>query len=91
MEAGARVVRVSAQNSEGEIRIAVQDDGPGLPKTARDRLFKPFSGSAKKGGTGLGLVIARDVMRAHGGDIELVHSGDGGTRFRLRLPKAGQA
>ena len=91
VEAGARVVRVSAQNSEGEIRIAVQDDGPGLPKTARDRLFKPFSGSAKKGGTGLGLVIARDVMRAHGGDIELVHSGDSGTRFRLRLPKAGQA
>ena len=89
LEAGARGVRVSAQNGPDEIRIDVHDDGPGLSRAARDRLFEPFSGSAKKGGTGLGLAIARDVMRAHGGDIELAESGDTGTKFRLRLPRTG--
>ncbi len=91
IEAGAHEVRVSAQNGPGEIRIDVEDDGPGLPAAARDRLFKPFAGSAKRGGTGLGLAIARDVMRAHGGDIEMVRSGDTGTSFRLHLPKGDRA
>ena len=64
------------------------DDGPGMVKTAREGLFKAFAGSARKGGTGLGLVIVRDVMRAHGGEIELLSSDDTGTIFRLRLPRA---
>ena len=68
--------------------IDVADDGPGLVKSARDGLFKAFAGSARKGGTGLGLVIVRDVMRAHGGDIELLSSGEAGTVFRLTLPRA---
>ncbi|MBV9734992.1 MAG: ATP-binding protein, partial [Acidisphaera sp.] len=50
-------------------------------------LFRPFVGSGR-GGTGLGLAIARDLMRAHGGDIELAASGPGGTTFRLILPHA---
>jgi signal transduction histidine kinase len=49
-------------------------------------LFQPFSGSTRKGGTGLGLTIARDLVRAHGGDIALVETGDSGTVFRLDLP-----
>ncbi len=53
---------------------------------ARHDLFQPFAGSARAGGTGLGLVIARDVMRAHGGEITLLHSEDDGTTFRLELP-----
>ena len=62
------------------------DDGPGIAVRARDDLFQPFAGSARDGGTGLGLVIARDVMRAHGGEITLVQSGNEGTTFRLELP-----
>lgn len=84
--AGAGNVHVSARLEGGRILIDVADDGPGLSDKARDRLFQPFSGSARDGGTGLGLVIARDIMRAHGGDIELVKTGPGGTTFRMLLP-----
>jgi len=89
LEAGADQVRVAAANGDGRVSIDVSDDGPGLPPKARDKLFRPFTGSARQGGTGLGLVIARDVMRAHGGDIELVSSDAEGTVFRLDLPFDG--
>ena len=56
--------------------IDVADDGPGLPQKALDKLFQPFVGSARAGGTGLGLVIVRDVMRAHGGSVTLARSDD---------------
>jgi signal transduction histidine kinase len=70
------------------LMIDVVDDGPGMAKSAQEGLFKAFAGSARKGGTGLGLVIVRDVLRAHGGDIELLSSDDTGTTFRLKLPRA---
>lgn len=80
---------VPATTINGRIlTIDVSDDGPGMVKSAREGLFKAFAGSARKGGTGLGLVIVRDVMRAHGGDIELLSSDDTGTTFRLSLPCA---
>ena len=85
-QAGAGSVRVSARLEGGRILIEVADDGPGLSDKARDGLFEPFAGSARDGGTGLGLVIARDIMRAHGGDIELVQTDPGGTTFRMLLP-----
>ncbi|MEE8275790.1 MAG: HAMP domain-containing sensor histidine kinase [Alphaproteobacteria bacterium] len=86
VEAGAETVSVTADNGLGKTEIVVSDNGPGLAPKARESLFRPFAGSAKAGGTGLGLVIARDVMRAHGGDIELVATGAEGTTFRLSLP-----
>jgi signal transduction histidine kinase len=88
-EAGARTVRVSALAAGGnDIDIDLADDGPGLPPKAREKLFMPFTGSARAGGTGLGLAIARDIVRAHGGDITLAESGPGGTVFRIHLPAA---
>ncbi len=85
-EAGAREVRVTAV-SEGEaIRLEVADDGPGLPERAQQRLFQPFAGSARKGGTGLGLIIARDILKAHGGDLILARTGSDGTAFQISLP-----
>ena len=89
-QVGAHVVaiKLGADGAEdGYLVVDVADDGPGMAKTARDGLFKAFAGSARKGGTGLGLVIARDVMRAHGGDIALLSSDDSGTVFRLTLPR----
>ena len=83
--AGAHRVRVEAGDGD-PITIDVTDDGPGLPERARENLFQPFAGSARSGGTGLGLAIARDIMRAHGGDIDLHRTGDDGTTFRLLLP-----
>lgn len=86
-EAGARQVTVQAvETLDPGVSIETSDDGPGLARAAREGLFEPFKGSARKGGTGLGLVIVRDVMRAHGGDIMLAQTGDAGTVFRLTFP-----
>ena len=66
----------------------MSDTGPGLPARARENLFQPFAGSARPGGTGLGLAIVREIVRFHGGEIELVETSAAGTRFRLTLPAA---
>ena len=90
-QVGARAIdiRLGAGGSDDKYLVVdVADDGPGMVKSAREGLFKAFAGSARKGGTGLGLVIVRDVMRAHGGEIELLSSDDTGTVFRLTLPRA---
>lgn len=65
--------------------VTVDDDGPGIPEAAREDAFRPFFSGAP-GGTGLGLAIARDIARAHGGDLLLEDSPLGGLRVRLRLP-----
>jgi len=66
--------------------IRVADTGPGLPKKALDHLFQPFQGGARKGGTGLGLAIAAELARGHGGRLDLVETGPGGTVFEIFLP-----
>ena len=86
IQAGAKTVKVSSRQANGQLRIEIEDDGPGLPPRARERLFQPFSGSARPGGTGLGLAIARELMRAHGGDITLERSTGEGSCFGLTLP-----
>ncbi len=67
------------------VQVTVDDDGPGIPPARRESVFRPFESSAA-GGTGLGLTIARDIVRAHGGDIVLEDSPLGGLRARIRLP-----
>jgi signal transduction histidine kinase len=86
LEAGASEVRVSARPDGRWITMDVVDDGPGLPAEAREKLFQPFAGSARDGGTGLGLVIVRDIARAHGGNAELVEGEGPGAAFRIQLP-----
>lgn len=71
--------------------IHVDDDGPGIPADARDMVFRPFvrldeARNQDEGGTGLGLSIARDVARAHGGDVFLTKSPTGGLRASVRVP-----
>jgi two-component system osmolarity sensor histidine kinase EnvZ len=73
------------------IEIIVDDDGPGIPEELREEAFKPFyrlenSRNRETGGVGLGLSIARDVVRGHGGNISLEESREGGLRVRLTLP-----
>jgi signal transduction histidine kinase len=89
LQAGATRVEVSARSTGERIIIDVADNGPGLPPRARERLFQPFSGSARPGSSGLGLAIARELMRAHGGDIRLVRSTGEGSTFELELPEVG--
>jgi signal transduction histidine kinase len=84
-EAGATRVRARARPDGDLLAIELADDGPGLPEVVRANLFRPFTSTHRAGGSGLGLVIARDLMLAHGGDIGLVATGAGGTTFRLTL------
>lgn len=84
-EAGARTVRITAQHNSPTLSLDIADDGPGLPDAVQAELFRPFAGSMRRGGTGLGLAIVRDLMVAHGGTIELVETGSGGTTFRLTM------
>ena len=81
-------IRVSAQRIGPRVSISVADTGPGLPDNVRANLFHPFSHGANSAGSGLGLAIARDIVRGHGGDIELVRSDERGAEFRLELPHA---
>ncbi|HCS71620.1 MAG TPA: sensor histidine kinase [Rhodospirillaceae bacterium] len=87
-EAGASSVRVTAVEDADSLIVEIIDDGPGMPAQATEHLFQPFAGSAREGGTGLGLVIAREVIHAHGGEIALAATGPEGTAFRLRLKPA---
>lgn len=86
VEAGARRVHVAVETVGADLIVDVADDGPGIPAKARDKLFQPFAGSARAGGTGLGLVIARELVRAHGGELALKQTSDSGTVFRIELP-----
>jgi signal transduction histidine kinase len=81
-------IRVTAARSGSRVTIDVQDDGPGVPEKARAHLFQAFQGSARKGGTGLGLAVAHELVAAHGGSIILVETGQG-TRFRIEIPDRG--
>jgi len=80
-----RVVLAAARSPGRSIQVIVDDDGPGIPPDRRESVFRPFETGAT-GGTGLGLTIARDIVRAHGGDIMLEDSPLGGLRARIRLP-----
>jgi signal transduction histidine kinase len=79
-------VTVRAACTEGRCEIEVSDTGPGLPPKARDNLFQPFRGGARQGGSGLGLVIASELVRGHGGTLTLGATGPEGTTFRISLP-----
>lgn len=81
-----RRLTISAERSGSVSRILVADTGPGLPQKARENLFTAFRGSARSGGTGLGLAIAQELVRAHGGTLELVESVGGRTVFAVTIP-----
>ena len=80
-----RVVLAAEPAGERLVHVTVDDDGPGIPPERRESVFRPFASEAV-GGTGLGLTIARDLVRAHGGEIVLEQSPLGGLRARIRLP-----
>ncbi|MEM9375514.1 MAG: HAMP domain-containing sensor histidine kinase [Pseudomonadota bacterium] len=65
--------------------LSIVDTGPGLPQRAIDNLFKPFAGSTRRDGTGLGLALSRDLARAMGGELALDETSDAGTRFMIFL------
>ena len=84
---------VRIERDDTETRVVVEDEGPGIPEAALERVFEPFvrieaSRSRDTGGTGLGLAIARGIVRGHGGDIVLANRAEGGLRATVALPGA---
>lgn len=87
----AHHLSVRAGRRDGAYEILFDDDGPGIPADRREDVFKPFfrledSRNQATGGVGLGMTIARDAARSHGGDVVLDESPKGGLRVRLKLP-----
>lgn len=87
-------VRVAVKGESDAVLVSVDDNGPGIPPEQYEEAFRPFSRldetrSRNQKGVGLGLAIARDVARSHGGDIALSKSPLGGLRATLRLPRPG--
>lgn len=78
-------ISISALHDENSLSIRIADNGPGMLPRAQKNLFVPFESSTKIGGTGLGLVIAKELIQANGGTIELEHS-DVGTCFVMSFP-----
>lgn len=88
-----RHVFVAAACCDGSIVVTVDDDGPGIPSDQREAVFQPFyrieaSRNRATGGTGLGLTVARTIVRGHGGDITLGEAPAGGLRARVNLPRS---
>jgi len=80
-------IKVSASEDSEAWWITVEDTGPGMPARAKEHLFTPFQGGARKGGSGLGLAISAELVRGHGGTLELKRTGASGTQFEICLPK----
>jgi two-component system osmolarity sensor histidine kinase EnvZ len=84
-------VQLHASRGRSSVEIAIDDDGPGIPPDKHEEVFRPFyrldeSRNVDTGGVGLGLTIARDVARSHGGDVALGTSPLGGLRVIVRIP-----
>jgi signal transduction histidine kinase len=81
------VVKVHTKNLGDKIEITVTDNGPGIPDDIKDKIFQPFFTTKPTGqGTGLGLSLAYDIVKAHGGEINVDSPRDSGTNFKILLP-----
>jgi signal transduction histidine kinase len=78
-------IRITGRREGSVAVLEISDTGPGIPEKARGHLFHAFQGSTRAGGAGLGLAIAAELVRAHGGDIVLV-PGTIGATFRITIP-----
>ncbi len=81
----AQQIRITGRREGAVTILEISDTGPGVPAKAREHLFEAFQGSSRDGGTGLGLAIAAELVRAHGGDLNLVEGTIGAT-FRITIP-----
>jgi signal transduction histidine kinase len=78
-------IDITARREGNTVTILVEDNGPGIPDRVKTDLFTPFQSSARKGGTGLGLTIAAELVHLHGGTIS-IDEREGHTCFRITIP-----
>jgi signal transduction histidine kinase len=79
-------VDIVAERHGRTVSFSIADNGPGIPQALQGRLFQPFATPMRAGSTGLGLAIARDLARLHGGELTLLSTGPEGTSFRIDIP-----
>jgi len=90
MEVGGELKLLSRKYEDAGVKISVCDNGPGVPKELREKIFEPFFTSRKDDeGTGLGLYICRKIVNDHDGDLRLETVSDGGSCFQVLLPAVG--
>jgi signal transduction histidine kinase len=87
-------VRVAVRSETDALHIVIDDDGPGIPADQLEAVFEPFmrvesSRNRASGGVGLGLFIARELMRHQGGEVHIANRSEGGLRAEVRLPRQG--
>ena len=90
LKEGGTVTLRSRAGGAGEVLVEIQDDGPGMTEETRARIFEPFY-SQRRGGTGLGLPIAKLLVEQHGGTVEVLSEPGKGSTFRIHLPRQAPA
>jgi len=86
-ETHVRRLRIRGTVTERELHVEFSDTGPGIPAELRDRIFIPYVSTKGTGGKGIGLALARQIMRLHGGQLSLIPGSTSGALFRLQFPK----
>jgi signal transduction histidine kinase len=79
-------LRIYAERTPSEVRVLIEDNGPGIPASIAPSLFKPFVTAGKKNGLGLGLALSRETVLEHGGNLWSDPGMEHGARFVLQLP-----
>jgi signal transduction histidine kinase len=85
--AGKRIIVSTTRATDGQAEVIIADDGPGVPKADRERIFHRFV-TTRPGGNGLGLSTSREIAEAHHGSLTLRETAGGGATFVLHLPPA---
>jgi len=83
-------IELTMEENDGQARIMIRDNGPGIAEPIREQIFRPFVSFGKENGTGLGLTIAHKILADHGGRLRLVNTSASGTTFELTLPLTHQ-
>ena len=87
-QASSNRIHVALYEDDGFVVVEIEDTGGGMSKTQLSRIFEPFFTTKAERGTGLGLAICRDIVEAHGGELEAESELGRGSRFRVRITAA---
>ena len=83
---GSGKIDIQLRRTGESLEIRIEDNGPGIAETVRDRLFEPFVSHGKENGTGMGLTVVQKILQDHGGDVAVEQSSSSGTTFRINIP-----